>query len=260
MLNVENVTMKFGGLSAVSQLTLDIGKNEVVGLIGPNGAGKTTVFNMLTGIYTPTEGEIKYEDKVINGIKPHKISSMGIARTFQNIRLFSSLTVGDNVRISHTNKTDYNLAEAVLRLPRFFKAEAALDEKVNALLSLFNLYEKREEKARNLSYGEQRRLEIVRALATDPKLLLLDEPAAGMNPAETHDLMNLIGRLRDEFDVSILLIEHDMKLVMGICDRINVLNFGKKIASGNPYEIRNNEEVIKAYLGEKGGEGTAKNA
>jgi branched-chain amino acid transport system ATP-binding protein len=260
MLNVENVTMKFGGLSAVSQLTLDIGKNEVVGLIGPNGAGKTTVFNMLTGIYTPTEGEIKYEGKVINGIKPHKISSMGIARTFQNIRLFSGLTVGDNVRISHTNKTDYNLAEAVLRLPRFFKAEAALDEKVNSLLALFNLYDKREEKARNLSYGEQRRLEIVRALATDPKLLLLDEPAAGMNPAETHDLMNLIGRLRDEFDVSILLIEHDMKLVMGICDRINVLNFGKKIASGNPYEIRNNEEVIKAYLGEKGGEGTAKNA
>ncbi|MBP1918463.1 ABC transporter ATP-binding protein [Youngiibacter multivorans] len=260
MLNVENVTMKFGGLSAVSQLNLEIGKNEVVGLIGPNGAGKTTVFNMLTGIYTPTEGEIKYEGKVINGIKPHKISSMGIARTFQNIRLFSNLTVGDNVRISHTNKTDYNLAEAVLRLPRFFKAEAALDEKVHSLLALFNLYEKREEKARNLSYGEQRRLEIVRALATDPKLLLLDEPAAGMNPAETHDLMNLIGRLRDEFDVSILLIEHDMKLVMGICDRINVLNFGKKIASGNPYEIRNNEEVIKAYLGEKGGEGTAKNA
>ncbi|MEL7602815.1 MAG: ABC transporter ATP-binding protein, partial [Bacillota bacterium] len=221
----------------------------VVGLIGPNGAGKTTVFNMLTGIYTPTEGEIKYEDKVINGIKPHKISSMGIARTFQNIRLFSSLTVGDNVRISHTNKTDYNLAEAVLRLPRFFKAEAALDEKVNALLSLFNLYEKREEKARNLSYGEQRRLEIVRALATDPKLLLLDEPAAGMNADESQDLVDFVRQIKDRFHITVLMIEHHMDVVTNLCDSVTVLNFGKTIAEGTPAEIRTNRAVIDAYLG-----------
>lgn len=260
MLNMNQVTMRFGGLNAVSGLSLEVGEKEVIGLIGPNGAGKTTVFNMLTGIYTPTAGSISYGGKIINGLKPHKISSLGIARTFQNIRLFSDLSVGDNVRIANTNKTGYTIAEAILRLPRFTKDEERLDRKIGDLLGLFGLFEKQEEKAKNLSYGEQRRLEIVRALATDPKILLLDEPAAGMNPKETMELMNLIARLRNEFDVSILLIEHDMKLVMGICDRINVLNFGKKIAYGTPVEIRSNPEVIRAYLGEKYGEGTVKNA
>lgn len=260
MLSMNNVTMRFGGLNAVSGLSLEVGEKEVVGLIGPNGAGKTTVFNMLTGIYTPTEGSLSYNGKVTNGLKPHKISSLGIARTFQNIRLFSELSVGDNVRIANTNKTGYTIAEAILRLPRFTREEALLDRKINDLLGLFGLSEKQEEKAKNLSYGEQRRLEIVRALATDPKILLLDEPAAGMNPKETMELMNLIARLRNEFNVSILLIEHDMKLVMGICDRINVLNFGKKIAHGTPLEIRSDAEVIRAYLGEKYGDGTVKNA
>lgn len=260
MLSMNEVTMRFGGLNAVSGLSLEVGEREVIGLIGPNGAGKTTVFNMLTGIYTPTEGSVSYKGKIINGIKPHKISSLGMARTFQNIRLFSELSVGDNVRIANTSKTGYTIAEAILRLPRFTREEERLDRKVGELLGLFGLYEKREEKAKNLSYGEQRRLEIVRALATDPKILLLDEPAAGMNPRETSELMNLIVRLRNEFDVSILLIEHDMKLVMGICDRINVLNFGKKIAHGTPSEIRNNTDVIKAYLGENYGEGMARHA
>ena len=223
MLDIKNLTIKFGGLVAVSNFSLTIGEKEVVGLIGPNGAGKTTVFNMLTGVYTPTSGTISYLGEDIKGLKPYIITSKKIARTFQNIRLFSDLSVLDNVKISY----DYKL------------------------LKTFNLLDKCYEKASNLSYGEQRRLEIVRALATGPKLLLLDEPAAGMNPQETAELSGLIKWIRDTYDVSILLIEHDMKLVMGICDKITVLDYGKVIAVGSPDEIKNNPKVIKAYLGEE---------
>lgn len=251
MLEVKDLTIKFGGLVAVSNFFLNIGEKEVVGLIGPNGAGKTTVFNMLTGVYTPTSGTISYLGEDIQGLKPYIITSKKIARTFQNIRLFSDLSVLDNVKISYDYKLKYNLLDSILRTPRFKKEESNMDSEVKNLLKTFNLLDKCYEKASNLSYGEQRRLEIVRALATGPKLLLLDEPAAGMNPQETAELSNLIKWIRDTYDVSILLIEHDMNLVMGICDKITVLDYGKIIAVGSPDEIKNNPKVIEAYLGEE---------
>ena len=251
MLEVKDLTIKFGGLVAVSNFFLNIGEKEVVGLIGPNGAGKTTVFNMLTGVYAPTSGTISYLGENIQGLKPYIITSKKIARTFQNIRLFSDLSVLDNVKISYDYKLKYNLLDSILRTPRFKKEESNMDSEVKNLLKTFNLLDKCYEKASNLSYGEQRRLEIVRALATGPKLLLLDEPAAGMNPQETAELSNLIKWIRDTYDVSILLIEHDMNLVMGICDKITVLDYGKIIAVGSPDEIKNNPKVIKAYLGEE---------
>ena len=250
MLSVENISIQFGGLKAVSDFNLNIKSKEIVGLIGPNGAGKTTVFNMLTGVYNPSDGKICYLGEEINGLKPYTITKKKIARTFQNIRLFSSLSVVDNVKISFNYMIDYNIIDSIFRTPRFKKEEKNIEEKSIKLLKAFNLDDKKDEMAKNLSYGEQRRLEIVRALATNPSLLLLDEPAAGMNPKETYELMNMIKWIKNEFEISVLLIEHDMKLVMGVCEKIVVLDYGKKIAEGTPNEIKINPKVIQAYLGE----------
>lgn len=252
MLNVQNLSIEFGGLKAVSDFNLTIDEKEIVGLIGPNGAGKTTVFNMLTGVYNPTEGNIAYLGENINGLKPYHITEKKIARTFQNIRLFSNLTVLDNVKVSFNYRIKYSLFDSILRTPKFRKEEKIIEEKSIELLKAFSLDTKKDELAKNLPYGEQRKLEIVRALAAKPSLLLLDEPAAGMNPQETIELMDLINWIKDKFHISILLIEHDMKLVMGICDKIAVLEYGRKIAEGTPNEIKNNSKVIEAYLGVEG--------
>ena len=249
ILLAENVSEVFGGLKAVSDFNLRLNRGELVGLIGPNGAGKTTVFNMLTGVYQPTSGNISFEGRSIVGLKPYQVTQRGIARTFQNIRLFSELTVLENVQIAFHYHVKYGLIESVLRIGRYFREEEAIEEESFKLLKIFHLEDKANEVAKNLPYGAQRRLEIARALAAKPKLLLLDEPAAGMNPQETKELMDMIRWIRHEFGLTILLIEHDMSLVMGICERIYVLEYGEVIAQGTPDEIKQNPEVIRAYLG-----------
>ena len=251
LLEVSNLGIAFGGLQAVSQLDLKIEKGHLYGLIGPNGAGKTTVFNMLTGVYKPTEGNIVLDGNDITGATPEAISKAGIARTFQNIRLFNDMTVLDNVKVGLHNQERYSGFEGVLRLPTYWKHEKAAHERAMELLSIFDMEHLANEQAGSLPYGAQRRLEIVRALATNPKLLLLDEPAAGMNPSETAELMENIVKIRDTFGIAIMLIEHDMSLVMNICEGICVLNFGKVIAKGTAEEIQNNDAVIEAYLGKQ---------
>ncbi|MFV0480330.1 MAG: ABC transporter ATP-binding protein [Anaerorhabdus sp.] len=250
VLEVNNLGINFGGLRAVDRFQISIGENELVGLIGPNGAGKTTVFNLLTGVYVPNDGEIKLGDVVLNKKSPHKIAQLGVARTFQNIRLFKELSVLENVKIAMHNRVQYSLIEGVLKTSRFRKEEQWMDQEALRILSLFQLSDFAQRKATSLPYGKQRELEIARALATSPKVLLLDEPAAGMNPQETKELVKTIRRIKEEFNISILLIEHDMKLVMSVCERITVLNYGRVLAEGSPQEIQQNPEVIKAYLGE----------
>ncbi|MEA4835920.1 MULTISPECIES: ABC transporter ATP-binding protein [Sporomusaceae] len=251
LLKTTKLSKVFGGLRAVSNFEMEINKGELVGLIGPNGAGKTTAFNLLTGVYEPTEGEIIFDGQSVVGLKPYQVTQKGIARTFQNIRLFSDMTVLDNVKVAYHFHMKYGLAEAVSRLGRYFGEEEELEEQAIRFLEIFQLADKKDEVAKNLPYGEQRRLEIARALAAKPKLLLLDEPAAGMNPQETQQLLQMIRWIRKEFDLTILLIEHDMSLVMNVCERIYVLDYGKIIASGTPDEIKNNKQVVEAYLGEE---------
>ena len=254
VLEATDVSIIFGGLCAVSEFSCELREGGLYGLIGPNGAGKTTLFNMISGIYTPTSGQLSFWDKngkvrIINKMKPAGLNAIGIARTFQNIRLFGNLSVSDNVRIAlHSSRTVSPL-DVLLRTPKFRRDEKMMSERAMYLLQLFKIDGKKDSLARNLPYGEQRKLEIARALASKPKLLLLDEPAAGMNPQETAELMRMIDFIRKEFDLTILLIEHDMKLVMGICEHIMVLDYGRVIAEGKPEEIRTNPQVIKAYLG-----------
>ena len=250
MLEVTSLGISFGGLRAVDELSMKIEEGGLVGLIGPNGAGKTTVFNMLTGVYRPTDGGIRLDGQNLIGKKPHDICKMGVARTFQNIRLFANLSVLDNVKTGLHNEITYSLAESLLHLGSYRKKERAMDARAMELLGVFGLEGVAGYKAANLPYGQQRKLEIARALATAPKLLLLDEPAAGMNPNETAELMETIELVRKKFGVTVLLIEHDMKLVSGICEYLYVLNFGRLLAEGTPGEVLSNPEVVTAYLGE----------
>ncbi|MCL2492303.1 MAG: ABC transporter ATP-binding protein [Coriobacteriia bacterium] len=257
LISLENVTITFGGLVAVANVSMFVEPGELVGLIGPNGAGKTTVFNLITGVYRPTSGAIKFADKNdpnhmidLVGKKPYTVTARGIARTFQNIRLFNEMTVLDNVRLALSHSFRYGLLASLTHLGKFHAEEERSIEEARRLLDVFDLRDKQDELARNLPYGEQRRLEIARAMATDPRLLLLDEPAAGMNPIETEALAETIARIRKEFGITILLIEHDMSLVMKICERIYVLDHGQLIAHGTPDQIQHNERVIEAYLGD----------
>ena len=250
ILDVKNLSISFGGLKAVDDFSITIEKGQLYGLIGPNGAGKTTIFNLLTGVYKPDGGRILLDGKDITGHKAIQINQAGIARTFQNIRLFKELSVLDNVKVGLHNHHKYSTLSGILRLPSYYKVEKEMDERAMELLKVFDLDKEFDYKASNLPYGKQRKLEIARALATEPKLLLLDEPAAGMNPNETAELMKTIRFVRDHFDMTVLLIEHDMKLVSGICERLTVLNFGHMLAEGPTSEVLSNPEVIKAYLGE----------
>jgi len=252
LLQAKEVTHYFGGLCAVSNFNLDLEPHELVGIIGPNGAGKTTVFNLITGVYKATKGSIKIDGVELVGKTPNQITALGIARTFQNIRLFKDLSVLDNVRIANYSQTKYNPIEALFHLGRYDAEEKRMADHAMDLLAVFKLQDYADEASKNLPYGLQRRLEIARALATNPKILLLDEPAAGMNPNEIGQLMDFIGWIRKEFDLTIILIEHQMRLVMGICERLKVLDFGATLAEGLPKEIQNNPKVMEAYLGEGG--------
>lgn len=251
VLETTGLGIRFGGLQAAENVNLTLKDNEIVGLIGPNGAGKTTVFNMLTGVYLPTDGDIKLMGRSIKGRKTYEIVTAGIARTFQNIRLFKSMTVLENIKVAFHSRMHYSAASGIFRLPKYAREEQGIDIRARELLRVFNMEDTADVRADALPYGQQRKLEICRALATNPKVLLLDEPAAGMNPIETKELMETISLIRDRFSVAVLLIEHDMKLVMGICERIYVLSYGRVLAEGSPYEIRNNPEVIAAYLGNR---------
>ena len=250
-LEARGIGIDFGGLTAVDEFSIGVGPTEICGLIGPNGAGKTTIFNLLTNVYKPTRGEILIGGKKTAGKSTHEVNRMGIARTFQNIRLFSKMTVIENVKVALSNSIRCSVPESMLRLPRFFASEKEMTERALELLGVFGMQHMANWVAGSLPYGAQRRLEIVRALATNPKILLLDEPAAGMNPSETSELMETIRQIRDQFQIAIMLIEHDMNLVMGICEGIAVLNYGRIIAKGTPDEIKSDKNVITAYLGKE---------
>ncbi|MDD4509635.1 MAG: ABC transporter ATP-binding protein [Oscillospiraceae bacterium] len=254
ILDVTNLGIDFGGLQALDDFNIQVKDREIVGLIGPNGAGKTTIFNLLTSVYQPSRGNIQVTGRSTKGKTPHEVSQFGIARTFQNIRLFKNISVIDNVKIALHNGMKYSMLSAILRLPSYWREEKAATKLALELLAVFNMQDLADQPAGSLPYGAQRRLEIVRALATNPKVLLLDEPAAGMNPSETAELMSTIRDIRDQFNMAIVLIEHDMSLVMGICERILVLNYGLIIAQGTPEEIKNSPVVIEAYLGQQRGE------